>query len=219
KGFLKDFRGILQTDGHVAYDDLNERIVRAGCLTHLRRGFVEALKLAPENPLPAEIVERLKPLYAVEQAARAQGLDAAARQALRQEKSVPLMAALHTRIQEIRRQIAPGGKLAQACDYALRQWNRVSVYLEQGQVEVDTNWCEGGMRPLALGRKNCLHVGSPQAGPKVAAIASIVETCRRLRINLRDYLSDVLPRLGDWPITRVAELTPTAWQSAHQKKS
>ena len=217
KTFLKHFRGILQTDGYVAYDDLGEGIVHAGCLTHLRRGFVEALKLAPENPLPAEIIERLKPLYAVEQTAREQGLDAAARKALRQEKSLPLMAALHTRLQEIRQHIAPGGKLAQACDYALRQWRRVSIYLEHGEVEVDTNWCEGGMRPVALGRKNWLHIGSPQAGPKVAAIASIVETCRRLDINLRDYLNDVLPKLGDWPITRVAELTPTAWKTAHQQ--
>jgi hypothetical protein len=75
------------------------------------------------------------------------------------------------------------------------------------------------MRPLALGRKNWLHIGSEQAGPKVAAIASIVETCRRLEINLRHYLRDVLPRLGDWPITRVAELTPTAWKAAQAKVS
>jgi len=219
KTFLKNFRGILQTDGYVVYDDLGAGIVPAGCLTHLRRGFVEALKLAPQNPLPAEIIERLKPLYAVEQTARAQGLDAAARQALRQEKSLPLMAALHLRLQEIRQQIAPGSRLAQACDYALRQWPRVSLYLAHGEVEVDTNWCEGGMRPVALGRKNWLHIGSPQAGPKVAAIASIVETCRRLDINLRNYLSDILPKLGDWPITRVAELTPTAWKIAQPKQS
>jgi transposase len=73
------------------------------------------------------------------------------------------------------------------------------------------------MRGVALGRKNWLHLGSPQAGPKVAAIASIVETCRRLGINVRLYLRDVLPRLGDWPITRIAELTPSAWKAAQQK--
>ena len=73
------------------------------------------------------------------------------------------------------------------------------------------------MRPVALGRKNWLHIGSPEAGPKVAAIASIVETCRRLDINLRAYLRSVLPRLGDWPINRVRELTPTAWKAAQAK--
>ena len=74
------------------------------------------------------------------------------------------------------------------------------------------------MRPWALGRKNWLHVGSPEAGPKIAAIASIVETCRRLDINLRNYLRDVLPKLGQWPINRVAELTPSAWKAAQAKK-
>lgn len=68
-----------------------------------------------------------------------------------------------------------------------------------------------------LGRKNWLHIGSEQAGPKIAAIASIVETCRRLEVNLRQYLNDVLPKLGQWPINRVAELTPTAWKKAQQK--
>ena len=183
-----------------------------------RRGFVEAAKLAPQNPLPPEIVERIGQLYAVEEKARQAGLGPAERQALRQSQSAPIMEALKSRLVEIRQQIPPGGKLAQACDYALGQWSRLEEYLKNGLVEIDNNWCEGAMRPLALGRKNWLHLGSPEAGPKVAAIASIVETCRRLDINLRAYLKDILPKLGDWPANRVAELTPTAWKAA-QKKS
>ena len=91
--------------------------------------------------------------------------------------------------------------------------------MKDGALEVDKNWCEGAIRPLALGRKNWLHVGSPEAGPKIAAIASIVETCRRLNINLREYLRDILPKLGDWPISRVGELTPTSWKATQTKKS
>jgi len=72
---------------------------------------------------------------------------------------------------------------------------------------------------LALGRKNWLHIGSEQAGPKVAAIASIVESCRRLGVNLRAYHGDILPKLGDWPSTRVAELTPAAWKLAQTQLS
>ena len=86
-------------------------------------------------------------------------------------------------------------------------------------MEIDNNWCEGAIRPLALGRRNWLHIGSEEAGPKVAAIASIVETCRRLDINLRAYLRAVLPNLGEWPANRVAELTPTAWKAAQAKTS
>jgi len=217
--FLPGFHGTLQCDGYAAYDQLGENIIYAGCLAHARRGFVEMAKLAPQNPLPVEIVETMARLYAVEEKARRDGLGPAERQALRQSRSAPVMAALKLRLMEIRREIPPGGKLAQACDYALGQWSRLEVYLQNGLVEIDNNWCEGAMRPLALGRKNWLHLGSPEAGPKVAAIASIVETCRRLGINLRAYLKDILPKLGDWPASRVAELTPTAWKAAQSKKS
>lgn len=216
KEFLAGFRGVLQSDGYAAYDDLGPGIVYAGCWAHARRGFVDALKVAPQDPVPAEVIERIGQLYAVERQAQQAGLSAVDRLALRQSKSAPVLAALKSRLVEIRQGIAPGGKLAQACDYALGQWERLEQFLQDGQVEIDNNWCEGGMRPLALGRKNWLHIGSEQAGPKVAAIASVVETCRRLDINLRRYLGDVLPKLGDWPAHRVGELTPTAWQAARK---
>lgn len=212
--FLQGFRGKLQSDGYGAYDKLGEGIVYVGCLAHARRGFVDMAKLAPLDPVPREVLVRFAKLYAVEKEAREGGLSSGARLALRQAKSVPLMAALKTRLIKIRQQIAPGGKLSQACDYTLGQWSRLEEYLRDGRIEIDNNWCEGAMRPWAVGRKNWLHIGSPEAGPKIAAIASIVETCRRLDINLRDYLRDVLPKLGQWPITRIAELTPTAWKAA-----
>ena len=217
--FLQGFRGKLQSDGYAAYGQLGEGIVYVGCMAHARRGFVEAVKVAPLNPLPQEIVARFAQLYAVEKEAREGQLGTEARLALRQAKSVPVMASLKARLVEIRQQISPGGKLAQACDYALEQWSRLEEYLRDGQIEIDNNWCEGAIRPLALGRKNWLHVGSPEAGPKIAAIASIVETCRRLEINLRDYLRDVLPKLDQWPSNRVGELTPTAWKAARAAKA
>jgi transposase len=67
------------------------------------------------------------------------------------------------------------------------------------------------MRPIALGRKNWIHIGSQEAGPRVAAILSVIETCRRLNLPVRDYLGCVLPGLADFPAPRVAELTPSAW--------
>lgn len=211
--FLKTFKGVLQADGYGGYDDLGEGITYAGCMAHLRRGFVDASKLAPNDPAPVEIISHIAKLYAVEEEARAASLSREDRRALRQRKSVPLMSELKTRIVELRHKLMPGGKLAAACDYAINQWPRMEVFLSNGLVEIDNNWCEGAMRPLALGRKNWLHVGSPDAGPKVAAIASIAETCRRLKINLRDYLGDVLPKLADpaTPTSELPKLTPSAW--------
>ena len=69
----------------------------------------------------------------------------------------------------------------------------------------------GPATQVALGRRNWIHLGSKEAGSRVAAIVSIVETCRRLSLSLRDYLGTVLPGLADFPINRVAELTPNAW--------
>jgi hypothetical protein len=83
-------------------------------------------------------------------------------------------------------------------------------------VELSNNLAENSMRPVALGRKNWIHVGSPQAGPKVAAILSIVESCRRLEVPIRDYLAAILPGLADISIQRLAELTPAAWAARNR---
>ena len=90
----------------------------------------------------------------------------------------------------------------------------MKVFLENGRIEIDQNLCENAMRPLAIGGKNWLHIGSEEAGPKIAAILSIMETCKRLEINLRDYLNDVLPKLPSWPVNKVAVLTPLSWKSS-----
>jgi hypothetical protein len=77
-------------------------------------------------------------------------------------------------------------------------------------LELSNNLAENSMRPIAVGRRNWIHVGSAAAGPKVAAIFSVVESCRRMKLPVREYLSVVLPGLNDLSIHRVAELTPKA---------
>jgi hypothetical protein len=71
------------------------------------------------------------------------------------------------------------------------------------------------MRGVALGRKNWIHIGSQQAGPRVAAILSVVESCRRLRIPVREYLNEILPGLAKRSIQQVVDLTPAAWAARH----
>ena len=90
-------------------------------------------------------------------------------------------------------------------------WTRLSRFLEHPELELSNNLAENAIRPLALGRRNWLHIGSEQAGPRVAAIVSVVESCRRLKIPIRDYLGSILPGLANFPINRIAELTPAAW--------
>ena len=84
-------------------------------------------------------------------------------------------------------------------------------FLQYPELELSNNLAENSMRPVALGRKNWIHLGSPEAGPKVAAILSVVETCRRMGVAAREYLGAVLPGLGGVSIQRIAEFTPAAW--------
>jgi transposase len=214
--FLKSFKGKVQCDGYSAYAKLGPDIKYVACMAHIRREFMNASKVTPKDPLPVEVLFQIGLLYEIERQARSEQLSAEARLGLRHQKSQPILRALHQRIMAIRQAINPGGTLAKACNYALGQWSRMEEYLKDGQIEIDNNWCEGAMRPIALGRKNWLHVGSQEAGPKLAAIMSIVETCRRLDIQLRLYLRSVLPKLGAWPINRVGELTPANWKAAQK---
>ena len=213
--FLGNFGGHLQSDGYSAYDKIGgEGIVFMGCMTHARRGFVEALKINPKESHATGIVEVIGALYAVEADAREKGMSAAERLAARQQKSVALLDELKKKIIAARREALPQSALGKACDYALGQWERLIVYAGHGEVEVCNNLCENSMRGPVLGRKNWLHFGSEEAGPRIAAIMSVIETCRRLGITEREYLNDVLPKIPSWPANRIAELTPMAWQAA-----
>jgi transposase len=213
QAFLKDYRGLLQCDGYGAYNNLgNDRIERLGCMAHLRRKFHEAHKVAKDDPLPREILDRIKGLYQIESEAREGQLNDAQRHELRQRRSAPIMKELKARILEIRQTVAPASAMGKACDYALAQWDRAEKYLNHGQAEIDNNWAENAIRPIAIGRKNWLHIGSEEAGEKIAGILSIVETCRRLEINVRDYMLDVLPGLAERDQSQLRTLTPMAWR-------
>lgn len=226
QAFLSDFWGTLQTDGFSAYDHLEPpnlvgppRLRHAGCMAHCRRYFVKAHEAAPKETQALGVVKQIAALYEVERQAKEQGRDAAGRLALRQEKSVGLMAELKSTIEQLKGQALPKSALGRACTYALNQWERLIVFLRDGSIEIDNNGCEQSMRGHALGRRNWMHLGSESAGPKVAAILSVIETCRRLKIDVRAYLKEVLPRLAQYPLPHLAELTPLAWQRRQPEKT
>ena len=217
KQFLAKFRGILQTDAYQAYDKVGDvGMVHAGCWTHARRGFANVVKLNPGDPVATPIVDKINKLFAVDAEARAQGLSAEARHQLRQQKAPELLEKIKAAIEGAKPGALPGGALEGACEYALGIWPRLICFLEYPELELSNNLAENSMRPVVLGRKNWIHIGSPQAGPKVAAILSVIETCRRLKVSARNYLSAVLPGLANTRLQSLPALTPTAWTAQHQ---
>ena len=216
KRFLGQFEGILQTDGYAAYDQIGgPRMVHAACWAHARRQFFEAVQLNPRDPVATPIVAQMDELFAVDAEARRKTLTTAARHIRRQETARPLLDDIRSKIEAAQSAALPSSALSKACQYALALWKKLTRFLEYPELELSTNLAENSMRPVALGRKNWLHIGSPQAGPKVAAILSVVESCRRLKLPVRDYLAAVLPGFGDLPIRCLPDLTPAAWVAQH----
>ena len=217
KKFLEQFEGILQTDGYGAYDHVGgPRIVHAACWAHARRKFFEAAKLNPSDVAATRIVGLIDELFGIDAQARQQNLDHAARHALRLEWTQPLVGIIRGEVEAARDASLPSSALGKAANYTLSLWRKLTRFLEYPELELSNNLAENSMRPVALGRKNWIHVGSQQAGPKVAAILSIVESCRRLKIPIREYLAGVLPGLADRSVQRLAELTPAAWAAVTQ---
>jgi transposase len=214
--FLAQFEGILQTDGYAAYDQIGgPRMVHAACWAHARRQFFEAVQLNPRDPVATPIVARMDELFAVEAEARRRVIGLTGRHVLRQERAKPLLDDIRSKIEAAQSIALPSSALRKACQYALTLWRKLTRFLEYPELELSNNLAENSMRPVALGRKNWIHIGSPQAGPKVAAILSVVESCRRLKLPARDYLAAVLPGFADLPIQRLPDLTPAAWIALH----
>src|SRR5262252_2083073 len=216
KQFLGKYGGICQTDGYVAYEKVGgPGLVHAGCWAHCRRGFANVAKLNPGDPVATPMVEKINALFAIDAVAREQGLNIEARQTLRREKAPAVLDRIKAAVESVRASALPGSTLGKACEYVLGQWPKLIRFLDYPELELSTNLAENSIRPIAVGRKNWIHVGSPQAGPKVAAILSIIETCRRIKLPVREYLAAVLPGLVNMQLQRLSDLTPPAGAAQH----
>ena len=127
KRFLGQFEGILQTDGYTAYDQIGgRRMVRAACWAHARRQFFEAVQLNPRDPLATPIVAQMDKLFAVDVEARRRAIGLTGRQALRQERAMPLLDDIRSKIEEAHSVALPSSALSKACQYALTLWRKLT---------------------------------------------------------------------------------------------
>jgi transposase len=223
---LADYLGKLHTDGYQVYDKFGRPgVVHLGCWSHTRRPFHELVVLLSKEAAQGTqcrhalgILEAIGKLYHHDQMIRATRASPEERLAHRQAHSVPLLPQIKERILTANALALPKSKLGQACRYALGQWPKLIRVFDYGDTELDTNWAENSIRPLVLGRKNWLHIGSWEAGPRIAAIVSVLETCKRLQVDVRAYLADILPRLATTKTSEVPALTPAAWLAVRPAK-
>jgi len=115
----------------------------------------------------------------------------------------------------VRRRTLPQGLLGQTIDYALKRWEALTRFVEDGSLEIDNNLIENSIRPSAVGKRNWLFVGHPEAGERSAVIYTLLGSCRRHGVNPFDYLKDLFARLPSAKITQIKEFTPAAWTKAN----
>lgn len=212
--FLGNWEGKLQTDAYIGYEQTGgPRLIHYGCWAHARRYYVDAVKVNPADAEAKNMVLRIDALFLIDREAARLGLTAAERQVFREEPAREWLDDIRDRARFLITRELPRSKLGEALTYTLKQWEKLARCVEDGEVELSNNIAENSMRPWALGRKNWLHVGSVKAGPRIAAIASVVESCRRLRLPIVDYLLDILPGFPDLTLTQAAQLTPARWSA------
>jgi hypothetical protein len=127
----------------------------------------------------------------------------------------PLLEEIRSHILAISKTVLPKSAAGQACSYTLAIWTRLTRFLGYPELELSTNLADNSIRPIAVGRANWIHIGSEQAGPRIATILSVVESCRRLKIPITNYLADILPGLAHASVQRIADITPVAWAAKH----
>ena len=206
--FLAPFHGALQADAYPGYDALyrSGRVVEFGGWAHARRRFVDAFQL---DGAAAVMVALIQQLYQVERAARA--LDPAARQRLRQDESVPLLARIEAERATLARTALPKSPLGDAVRYLTNQWVALQRFVDDGRVAIDNNRAESQLRVVAVGRKNWLFAGSLDGAHRAALLYTLVQSCKLVRVSPFAYLKDVLLRLATHPHRLIDQLTPKRW--------
>ena len=205
---LENFNGYLQTDGYNVYDvfDKKENITLIHCMAHARRMFNDALD--NDQSVAAHAMQQIQKLYAIERNCREQHLSFDEIKAIRQEKSVPILTALGAWMKEQYVNTLPKSNISKALAYSIERWEKLSLYTENGMLNIDNNPVENSIRPVALGRKNYLFAGSHEAAKRSGMLYSLLGTCKMHGIEPYGWLKSVLQKIATHPINRVHELLP-----------
>ena len=204
---LRDFTGTLQADAYAGFNQLyeNGRIQEAACWAHVRRKFYELME-AHHSPIATGAVERIGALYEIEHEIRGRSPDE--RRLVRQARSRPLLDAMHDWLEASLAKLSKKSDTSTAIRYALARWDALVRFCDDGCIEIDNNPAERALRTVAIGRKNYLFAGSDRGGERAATFYSLIGTAKLNGLDPEAYLRELLTRIADHPVNRIAELLP-----------
>lgn len=212
---LEEYRGYLQTDGYAGYNELGRKktIQAVHCMAHARRNFYECQENYPEA---REMLEKIAQLYGIEERARQDKLSHAERRDLRQAESIPVLTEMKVWLDRKFVTVLPKSALGKAIAYMLSRWQTLTIYCEDGCLEIDNNLIENAIRPIALGRKNYLFAGSHNGAQRAAIVYTLLANAKSAGVEPFAWLRDVFTRIADHPYSKLDQLLPQNYLSNTQ---
>jgi transposase len=214
--FFKGYKGYFISDAYGGYEELfrKEDIKGLGCWTHTRRYFKDAQDTDAKSA--TEILTLIARLYKIEKMIKKD--TPAKRLYVRQRESRPQLARIFLWLRKNKHKHLPQSSMNKAIGYALKLRRKLALYTKDGRLPIDNNLAENAIRPIALGRKNWMFLGSENGGQTAAILMTFCTTCRRLKINTWEYFKDVLQRINTHPMSKIDDLLPDRWQELRQQQ-
>lgn len=213
---LKNFKGVLQSDGYTVYQALlknNKDVNHLYCMAHIRRKFDEAVSYDKERATYA--VEQIGKLYAIEREIREaeSPYTEAGIVKKRMAEAVPILRKVKEWMLEEYPKVLPKSPIGKAISYALPLWDNMHYYTLHGNLQIDNNEIENAIRPIALGRKNYLFAGTHESAQNAAMVYSLFATCKKHDVNPQHWLIDVLQKINDPNYEgKFSDLLPHRWK-------
>ncbi len=225
--FLEEFEGYLQADAFAGYDGIyaGGKVHQVLCWAHARRKFFEARTVQPEPAHRA--LAQIGRLYAVEREAQGliNGKDLTkeqawrawhrTRQELRDQQSRPVLEEFHDWLQAAEREVLPKSPVGRAIQYVLPRWDGLTRYCENGALAIDNNLSERMVRPIAIGRKNYLFLGSDNGGKAAAILYSVLASAKANQVEPFAYVRNLLVQISGDPPEDLSDLLPDHWLQTH----
>ena len=193
-----------------------EGITTLNCWAHARRKFIDAQSF--DNAKASEVLTQIQLLYAVEKHCVENNYAADEIKNYRQKHAVPVLKTLHQILQTQLANSLPKSPLGLALQYTLSRWDKLNVYLCDGNLRIDNNLVENSVRPVAIGRKNYLFAGNHEAAQRSAMLYSLFATCKLHHVNPIQWLTYVFENINDHKINAIEELLPQNYAELLSKK-
>lgn len=215
--FLKDFNGVCVTDGYQVYHTIEgerEDLRIAGCWSHARRRFDEAVKALPKAKQKDSraylALAMIQAIYREEK--QLKDLPAEERKNRRQLSVKPLVEAYFTWVRENLPKVPQKSKTWEGFNYSLNQEKYLKVFLDDGEVPMDNNAAEQSIRGFCIGKKNWVMIDTIAGAKSSAIIYSIAETAKANNLKPYDYfeflLTEIPKHLDDTDRSFLDDLLP-----------